>query len=91
MIIKISDYMWGIDRRSGERKETHLSSETFSDVSLNQELDVNGKQFIVVNLSENSITLKYYKSEMTINVNERYLYKPRSFDGGHYYIITVTA
>lgn len=90
MKLIISDYIWGIDRRSGKYKESLLSSEYFNNVSLNDELLINDKRFIVIEINDNSITLLFYKSEITIEVDKEYKYKPRSFDGGHFYIISVT-
>ena len=93
MEIKISDYGWGIDRRTGQRNENLLEEVTFPNVKEGDTLEVGEikHQFIINKIEGNSINMTVNRKgdKVDIKIGEKHTYKPFSFDGGHYYVIEV--
>ena len=93
MKVRISDYGWGINRRTGEKSESLIIEESFNSVKKDDVLEVGPThhKFVVKELKETSIvlTVNLKGDEAEIKVNGKYEYRPLSFDGGHYYVIEV--
>ena len=93
MEIKISDYGWGIDRRTGQRNENLLEEVTFPNVKEGDTLEVGEikHQFIINKIEGSSINMTVNRKgdKVDIKIGEKHTYKPFSFDGGHYYVIEV--
>lgn len=92
MKIKIKDYSWGINRRTGDMSETLCESVVYDAIDgLLPPIGIPNKQFEVQILSDNKvkITLNAKGDFVILKSGEKHTYKPWSFDGGHYYVIEV--
>ena len=87
MKISIIDFVWGINRRSGERSETKVAEETFVVTSINQELRINVARFIVTKITDSSVTLSIHDKKIAVELKKPTIYRTRSYDAGHYYEI----
>lgn len=85
MYLKIIDYMWGIDRKTGERSEVKVAEETYQNITLNQGLKISTVTFTVIELTDTSVMLKIYDKKIIVELDKVTMYRPRSFDAGHFY------
>lgn len=85
MYLKIIDYMWGIDRKTGERSEVKVAEESYQNITLNQGLKISTVTFTVIELTDRSVMLKIYDKKIIVELDKVTMYRPRSFDAGHFY------
>ena len=90
MNLKIIDYMWGIDRKTGERSEVKIAEETYEITSLNQGLKISTVTFTVIELTDRSVMLSIYNKKILVELDKTTMYRPRSFDAGHFYEMSLT-
>ena len=89
MKLRIIDYSWGIDRRDGTHHEAKVAEEVF-DLDKVGPLPPIGpakKVFEVKEIKEGEarIFLSERSGEVTLELGKPYIFRPTSFDGGHYY------
>lgn len=88
MKLRIIDYGWGIDRRSGERSESVCAEVNFhvKEGAL-PPVGPEKKVFKITKVGEDSVSvwLSDKQGEATISIGKPYEYRPLSIDGGHYY------
>lgn len=92
MTITITDTAWGINRITGDRSETVVDQKTMPAVV--GSLDPIGpirKVFEITDMRNDMLTvvLNPAGKTVTLAIGETYIYRPRAFDGGHFYTITV--
>ncbi|MCR4561758.1 MAG: hypothetical protein K5694_00925 [Bacilli bacterium] len=91
MKLRIVDYGYGIDRRSGQASEREVAKEVFM-VEKAGPLPPFGPArhvFEILEVKENSIIIKCSpkREAVEINVRDVYTYRPLLRDGGHYYVL----
>lgn len=92
MNINIKDIAWGIDRKSGEKLEKEVCNVTF-EATIGETIGIGtlNKVFSITEITNDSVTFVLNNKGNTIIIKKgtEYIYRPRTFDGGHYYIINV--
>ena len=89
MKLRITDYGWGIDRKSGERSESVVAEVTL-DVEKVGALPPVGPArhvFKVLEIKEGAVEifLSEKSGSVVLELGKPYEYRPMSFDGGHFY------
>ena len=90
MDLVIRDNFWGINRRTGEYSESLIEEITFYNIELNQELEVSRLIFVVSDISEEvELTIKINGKKIVVKKDQTSIYRPTSFDAGHFYEFTL--
>ena len=92
MKIKIKDISWGINRITGAKQEQEVENIEFEAIiGKTVEIGPLKKVFSIKEINDNYIVVILNKNGAIVEIEKgnSYTYRPRSFDGGHYYIIEV--
>ena len=90
--ITVTDTAWGVNHITGQITETTIDTKTFP-LTLGEIGPIGPayKKFTVTEMTSSTVTLVLNQTgrKATISVGETFLYRPRSFGGGHAYTITI--
>ena len=94
MKLLIKDISWGIDRRNGNYGESEVENKTF-DIKEGDVVAVGKgpvqKEFKILKVTDDMVVVELNSKGQKAEIAKgtKYIHRPISFDGGHYYILEV--
>lgn len=91
MKLRIIDYSWGINRRTGERNESEAANVVFENLEVGPLPPIGRQVFRIEKVLEDGVILflSPRSGSVEIRKDKPYLYRPLSMDGGHFYKISI--